>query len=1112
MSKLIDRRVGLCVLGMMLGSLLASAEEKVPTEIDWAAQQFFREQVEPIFEAGCYECHSHAAKRVKGGLYLDSRAGWQLGGDSGQVIVPGNPEASLLLRAVKHLESGLEMPPKGPALDQGQLGIIEKWIRLGAVDPREASLAPVDDPTETHWAFQPVRRPEIPEVKHAAWVETPVDAFVLTQLEDRGMQPSAPARPEVLIRRLYFDLIGLPPNYDEVERFRSDSSPWAYVALVDRLLASPQYGERWARHWLDVARYADTKGYVFQEERRFPYSYTYRDYVIDAFNRDLPYDRFVTEQIAADQLVAKDDPRGLAGMGFLTLGRRFLNNQHDIIDDRIDVVTRGLMGLTVSCARCHDHKYDPIPTADYYSLYGVFASSTEPAERPLLTYDASDRRYLDYERELARLKAEWDDYRITNQEAALSEARRQTGEYLEVLFDARNVDRSATENLVRERKLGPVIAFRWQEYLAKRSSGFDPIFSPWLTMTQAGEGDLAAIRLTALIEGEEKTEGEINPLLRERIQEKRPQTVSELATLYGELFAETEEKWRDRPEAWDVFPDPAREALRQVLYAEGAPSKIPLSQATQLLDVPTQEKIRALKRDFDRLPATHPGAPARAMALVDRMKLVEPVVFLRGKARSRGARVPRQFLKLVEGAGRRPFREDRSGRLELAKAIVSPENPLTARVIVNRVWQHHFGRALVDTPSDFGIRADPPSHPALLDFLASRLVSDGWSLKGLHRMLLLSQTYQQASDPDEWHAAKDSENRYFWRMNRRRLELEPMRDTLLAVSGRLDTTMGGQPVEIASPPHAPRRTIYGFIERQNLPSLFRTFDLASPDNSSSGRFETIVPQQALYMVNSPFMQDLARHLSESMLRVSDDGAGAGHRVTELYRQVLQRDPNREEMSLALAFLASQEASRERTQTVPDWQYGYGLLDEENERLESFTLLPAFHARAWKGSKDMPDEKLGWTMLNAQGGHPGGTRMGVVRRWTAPYAGTFRVEGKLLHGSENGNGVRAWVLSERDGAIGQWQARNGAAETRLRSVSLDAGAVLDFVVDPDGNSAYDSFEWRVVIRSPDSPLLSDRRYWNSEEDFDGPEAPVQPLSPWARLGQVLLMSNERVFVD
>ena len=1111
----LDRLFAPYATAILLGAAVVNAEQAPESEIAWAARQFFEERVEPIFKAACYECHSHAAEHVKGGLYLDSRAGWQLGGDSGQVIVPGNPEASLLWRAINHLEPDLEMPPKGAPLDQAQRDVVEKWIRFGAVDPRVADLSANDEPAERHWAFQPVVKPEVPEVARSTWIRTPVDAFVLKQLEDRGMQPSPQAKSEVLIRRLYFDLTGLPPEYDEVERFRADPSAQAYVALVDRLLASPQYGERWARHWLDVARYADTKGYVFQEERRFPYSYTYRDYVIDAFNRDLPYDRFVVEQIAADQLEGNDDPRGLAGMGFLTLGRRFLNNQHDIIDDRIDVVTRGLMGLTVSCARCHDHKYDPIPTADYYSLYGVFASSTEPTERPLLSYDATDPRFLEYDRELARLKAEWDHFRTSNQEAALSEARRQSGEYLQVLYDARTADRSETENLVRERKLGPVIAFRWQSYLADRSSGFDPVFTPWFEMTreEPGQENRGVVRLTALLEEGESGAGEINPLLGRRLREEKPQTVSELASLYGELLAEIEEAWQNRPEDWKAFPDAEREMLRQVLYSEGAPTTIPLSQATQLLDVPTQQKIRALKRDVDRLPATHPGAPARAMALVDRMKLVEPVVFLRGKAGARGPRVPRQFLELVEGEDRTPFSKDRSGRLELAEAIVSADNPLTSRVIVNRVWRHHFGRPLVDTPSDFGIRAEPPSHPALLDYLASRLVGDGWSLKRLHRMLLLSHTYQQASDSDEWHAAKDPENRYFWRMNRRRLELEPMRDTLLAVSGRLDTTMGGQPVEIAHPPHVPRRTIYGFIERQNLPSLFRTFDLASPDNSSSGRFETIVPQQALYMVNSPFVQDLARHLADSLTRESSEETGVEEQVTRMYRRVLQRNPNRKELSLARAFLASQEASVERVQTVPDWQYGYGGVDRATGRLRGFIRLPTFHGQAWKGSQDMPDEKLGWTMLNAKGGHPGGTSdMAVIRRWTAPYSGTFSVEGRLSHGSEKGDGVRAWLVSDRDGIVAQWKAQNGVSETFVQGLSVAAGSTLDFVVDANGDSTYDSFNWRIVIRSPDAPLLSDRRYWNSEEDFDGPEEPIQPLSPLARLGQVLLMSNECVFVD
>jgi len=1089
-------------------SLLASVADGPQSAAEWAAGVFFEKQVQPILEGACFDCHSHGAKSVKGGLYLDSRSGWELGGNSGQIVVPGDPDASLLIQAIRYQDDDLQMPPKDKRLSEEHVAILEKWVRLGAVDPREATVA--EDVSAKHWAFQPVRQPPLPQVKALDWVQSPIDLFVLSELEERGMRPSPRANRATIIRRAYFDLIGLPPTMEEVQRFESNRSPDAFVQLVDQLLASPQYGERWGRHWLDIARYADTKGYVFQEERRFPYSYTYRDYVIDAFNQDLPYDQFIIEQLAADQMERGDDSRALAGMGFLTLGRRFLNNQHDIIDDRIDVVTRGLMGLTVTCARCHDHKYDPIPTADYYSLYGVFASSQEPSERPLLEYDPSSPLYRDYEVELARVTSEWNDYRVSNQEGALSIARQKTGDYLMALYDAREANRSETENLVKKRKLGPVIAFRWQRYLEGLDGKFDSVFAPWLGMTKLANLEKEAKTLVFEMTSEPDVTRQLNPALASRLLETMPVSASEIAKVYGDLFASIEKKWLSRPKGAETLEDPSLESIRQLMYAEDAPTSIPLGQATQLLEVRVQEKIRSLKRKVDQLPATHAGAPARAMALVDRKNAVEPVVFLRGKPGSRGPKVPRQFLSLIEGEIRQPF-EHGSGRLELAQSIANADNPLTSRVIVNRLWRYHFGKPLVDTPSDFGIRAQVPSHPELLDYLASRLTTDDWSIKRIHRLMMLSNTYQQASGPDAWHAAKDSENRFLWRMNRKRLELEPLRDTLLAVTGSLDSKIGGQPVEITEEPFAPRRTIYGFIERQNLPGMFRTFDLASPDSSSSGRFETTVPQQALFMVNSPFVQDLARNLEQEIL--SQGAGGLDEQVVSLFRSVLQRNPSQDEEKVAVAFLESQADAASASVIDEDWQYGFGKIDVEGGKTESFVPFDYFKKGTWQGGDQLPDERLDWALLNAKGGHPGyGENLAVIRRWTAPYAILFDVEANLEHSSDQGNGVRAWVLSSRKGILGSWDARNDSRSMNFEQLDLAEGETLDFVVGALGDVSHDSFEWLVKLRTQQSPLLSDRRNWNSKDDFEGPQDPVKPFSALARLGQVLLMSNELVFVD
>ncbi len=606
------------------------------------------------------------------------------GGTSGPAVTPGDAETSLLIKAVRHTDEDLQMPPEDK-LSEEAIRPLSEWINLGAPWPDDAVIAAGDgaaDAWQAHWAFQPLKQPALPAVKQADWPRAPLDAFVLAKLEATGLTPSPPADRRTLIRRASYDLTGLPPTPEEVDAFVKDPDPRAFDRVIEQLLASPHYGERWARHWLDVARYADTKGYVFTADRAYPNAYRYRDWVVQAFNRDMPYDQFLIAQIAADRL-GGDDPSQLAAMGFLTVGRRFLNNQHDIIDDRIDVLTRGTMALTVSCARCHDHKYDPIPTEDYYSLYGVMASSIEPDQ------------------------------------------------------------------------------------------------------------------------------------------------------------------------------------------------------------------------------------PAEYMTLADKEQPVNPHVFVRGSSGNPGRAVPRQFLALLSGNNRQPF-VDGSGRLELARAIASADNPLTPRVIANRIWQQYIDQPLVDTPSDFGVRSKQPTHPQMLDYLAASLVNDGWSLKNLARTILRSATYQQASFDRPECRAVDSENALVWRMNRKRLDFEGLRNALLAVSGQLEPALGGPATSLTAVPWPRRRTLYGSIDRQNLPNLFRTFDFASPDTHSPQRFQTTVPQQALYLMNSPFLGDQVRALAAraEQRAVADEERG---RIKALYRLVLGRAPDQRELALGQAFLAN-EATREPSDT------------------------------------------------------------------------------------------------------------------------------------------------------------------------------------------------------
>ena len=397
-------RFALVMLVLVICFLARGASSPpAPAAVSPEAVEFFEKKVRPVMADHCFQCHG--PDKQKSGLRLDSRAAVLKGNDAGPVVTPGEPEKSRLVQAIRY-DDEIKMPPKAK-LPPEAIAALTEWIRQGAPWPEgaNASVRSLEALGKKHWAFQPVKNPPIPLPKNAKWVQTPVDAFILAKLEAQGMTPAPPADRATLLRRVTFDLIGLPPTPVEIDSFLSDAGPDAFATVVDRLLASPRYGERWGRYWLDIARYADSKGYVFTEERRYPFAYTYRDYVIRAFNQDLPYDRFLIEQIAADQLPLGDDKTPLSAMGFLTLGRRFLNNVHDIIDDRIDVVTRGTLGLTVACARCHDHKFDPIPTSDYYSLHGVFASSTEPKDLPALGTPVADDAKEAYEKELRQFEA-----------------------------------------------------------------------------------------------------------------------------------------------------------------------------------------------------------------------------------------------------------------------------------------------------------------------------------------------------------------------------------------------------------------------------------------------------------------------------------------------------------------------------------------------------------------------------------------------------------------------------------------------------------------------------------------------------------------------------------
>ncbi|MGP0067290.1 MAG: PSD1 and planctomycete cytochrome C domain-containing protein [Isosphaeraceae bacterium] len=905
------------VTGLILaGSALAAADDPGRSKVAPAQQvEFFEARIRPILVEHCQRCHG--PKKQESGLRLDTREGVVKGNDAGPVVVPGRPEESPLIEAIRY-DASVKMPPKA-RLPQPAIDDLTTWARMGAPWPESTPTEGRDGSTAVppaamrHWAFRPVQDPPLLEVRNAAWPRNAVDRFILARLEARGLAPSPMADRRTLIRRVTFDLIGLPPTPGEVTDFEADGAPDAYDRLIDRLLASPHYGERWGRYWLDVARYADTKGYVLFQDADFHWAYTYRDYVVSAFNRDLPYDRFILEQLAADRLPpetkTKTGKPPLAALGFLTLGGRFMGNFHDVIDDRIDVVCRGLMSLTVGCARCHDHKFDPIPTRDYYALYGVLASAREPMIPPEAEEPSHTPVYEAFTRELRARQRKLADFVSSKHRDLVASTKRRAGEYL--LAAQRAADQPTTEDfmlLADGTDLNPSMLVRWQAYLSRTRKEHHPVFAPWHALAALPESEFASRSGPAIARF--ATDPMVNPIIARALVDGSPRSMAEVARIYGDVLNRVEALWQDAARRaslnnWQPgpLPVPALEALRQVFHGPDSPPEVPMDPfgiLALLPDRPSQATLQELQKALQKWLTEGPGAPARALSLEDSPDPVEPRVFLRGNPNNLGERVPRRFLALLSGPDRKPFR-DGSGRLELARAIAARDNPLTARALVNRVWMHHFGTPLVATPGDFGLRSEPPTHPELLDHLAARFMDDHWSIKALHRRLMLSSAYRQRSDDRPEARALDPENGLYWRMNRRRLDFEATRDAMLAVDGRLDPRLGGPPLPALTGSGARRRTLYGTIDRLNLPGLYRTFDFPDPSATSPRRDQTTVAPQALFLMNHPFAIDSARAI---LKRPEIAGArDADARVERLYRLIYARAPTDEDVAMARAFLA-----------------------------------------------------------------------------------------------------------------------------------------------------------------------------------------------------------------
>jgi len=632
------------------------------------------------------------------------------------------------------------------------------------------------------------------------------------------------------------------------------------------------------------------------------------------------------------------------------------------------------------------------------------------------------------------------------------------------------------------------------------------------------------------------------------LSDSSPASMREVAQRYGKLFGSVHKHWQEEVQTAatnhtalpTALSDPEQEALRQVMYSADAPVNVPSGAIVDVewfFDEPTRVELSKLQAEIDRWNIKSPGAPPHAVILEDRSTQRNPRVFLRGNPANKGDEVPRRFLEVLEGENRQPFNQG-SGRLELAQAIANTNNPLTARVMVNRIWLHHFGAGLVRTPSDFGTRSEPPSHPELLDWLARRFMADGWSIKKLHRLIMLSSVYQQSSDAAREGQNSDlsliassrngkldpekidPENRLLWRMNRQRLDFESMRDSLLAVSGKLNWAMGGKANELTKKPMNTSRTIYGYIDRQFLPGVFRVFDFANPDMHAPQRYTTTVPQQALFFMNSSFVVEQARALANrpevAAINRPDE------RIRHLYELAYQREPTDRQLDAGLRFV--KKALTEPTPVppkpiIPSWQYGCGEYDEGSQRIKSFQPLPYFSGEAWQGGTNWPDSTLGWVQLKADGGHAGNDlQHASIRRWVAPEDCVVIITGTLAHSHKEGDGIRARVVTSRGGQLGSWTLHNDKAEIKFESVEVKRGETIDFVVDPRDNLNSDDFTWAPVIKLANRPTAASSAgdsaaEWDAKKDFGGPpEPPPQPLNAWEKYAQALLLSNEFMFVD
>jgi hypothetical protein len=945
---------------MALMPVLASSED--------SGLEFFEKRVRPVLMEHCQECHGE--EKDKGGLRLDSREALLRGGDSGAAIVPGNPDESLLINAVRHLDKDLKMPPdKNGAVRKLPAAVIADlaaWVKMGAPDPRTGAAAQAESKpgidyaaARRSWAYSKPQRPEIPQVENAAWPRNSIDRFILAKLEAKQLKPAAEADRRTLLRRVTFNLTGLPPTPEEVQAFLADESPDAFAKVVDRLLESPRYGERWARHWLDVVRYTDSfdSRITTGDGRKMDCSeaWRYRDWVVDALNRDLPYDEFIRQQVAGDIMASqpggKFDPQKIVATGVYAIGNWGGGDADkeklitDIADDQVDLTARAFLGLTVACARCHDHKFDPISTEDYYGLAGIFFSShilpnpgpktngpemlriplLSPAERALR--EKAEARLKELDRQLNRAAKPFTETKRDIHGKPGLHAWHATGSdnpalvinttdsevsFLTIKLPAKTISlhpgpKTAVSAVWRSPLNGVVT-------ITARLRDADPNCGDGVTwdlraggqtlrsetLENGGEGKLSAFEIRV-------QEGQLVRL----VVDRRGEYTCDSTEVDMTVAARDGGSWNLR-EALLAGANPATDEVWRVYEGDGGSAQEELPDEGSL----KAERDQLSAKLATPVPVAH-GLQEGGCPQSPHEGTRDVRVHVRGRYDRLGPVVPRSFPKVLAGENQAPLVEG-SGRLALAHWLSSPSNPLTARVMVNRVWQHHFGEGIVRTPNNFGKLGEAPTHPELLDWLADEFVRSGWSLKALHRLILLSSTYQQDSKASQETVRADAENKLFSRMNRRRLESEAIRDALLQAAGKLDFAAGGPAFRDLQ---LPRRTLYLMTIRSDRANYQSLFDAADPTSIAEKRIDSTVAPQALFLLNHPLALIQAESLAKRV--EAQAPSGTAERVRWLYELLYSRQPTDEEVRLSAAMLQSTGSQGERTLT---WeQYAHALL-------------------------------------------------------------------------------------------------------------------------------------------------------------------------------------------